>query len=151
MPMPESWRICLLLPASMSLLMKSMSFRFRRSLLPLDAGVNVFGVLAEDDDVHRSGCFTGDGTPCNTSPGARRHTGPESGAAPHSDERMPPPTGVVSGPLIPTRNSRSASTVSSGSQLSNLCLGFFAGENFVPGDPPLAAIGLLHRRIEHAD
>src|SRR5581483_6470620 len=31
-------------------------------------------------------------------------------------ERMPPPTGVVSGPLIPIRWSRKASTVSSGSQ-----------------------------------
>ena len=30
---------------------------------------------------------------------------------------MPPPTGVVSGPLMPTRWSRNASTVSSGSQL----------------------------------
>ena len=30
-------------------------------------------------------------------------------------ERMPPPTGVESGPLIDTRNSRSASIVSSGS------------------------------------
>ena len=36
---------------------------------------------------------------------------------------IPPPTGVVSGPLIPTRYSLNASTVSSGSQLSNL---FFA-------------------------
>ena len=36
---------------------------------------------------------------------------------------MPPPTGVVSGPLMPTRNSLKASMVSSGSQLSNL---FFA-------------------------
>ncbi len=30
---------------------------------------------------------------------------------------MPPPTGVVSGPLIATRNSLMASTVASGSQL----------------------------------
>jgi hypothetical protein len=30
---------------------------------------------------------------------------------------MPPPTGVVSGPLMPTRYWRKASTVSSGSQL----------------------------------
>src|SRR5206468_2326648 len=33
---------------------------------------------------------------------------------------MPPPTGVVNGPLMPTRNSRNASTVSSGSHSSNL-------------------------------
>src|SRR3989442_6611215 len=32
---------------------------------------------------------------------------------------MPPPTGVVSGPLMPTKNSRNASTVSSGNKLAN--------------------------------
>src|SRR5471030_425026 len=32
---------------------------------------------------------------------------------------MPPPMGVVSGPLMPTKNSRKASTVSSGSQELN--------------------------------
>src|SRR5580704_17803477 len=37
---------------------------------------------------------------------------------------MPPPTGVVNGPLLATRNSRTASTVSSGSQLSNFALAF---------------------------
>src|ERR1700691_6307575 len=37
---------------------------------------------------------------------------------------MPPPTGVVSGPLMATRNSRTAFTVSSGSQVSNLALAF---------------------------
>ena len=30
---------------------------------PLDAGVDVLGVLAEDHDVHRSGCLTGAGVP----------------------------------------------------------------------------------------
>ena len=34
-------------------------------------------------------------------------------------DRMPPPIGVVSGPLMPTRYSRKASTVSSGSQVWN--------------------------------
>src|SRR5208282_6858144 len=37
---------------------------------------------------------------------------------------MPPPTGVVSGPLMATRNSRIAATVSSGSQVSNFALAF---------------------------
>jgi len=32
---------------------------------------------------------------------------------------MPPPMGVVSGPLMPMVNSRNASTVSSGSQVLN--------------------------------
>ena len=56
MPTPESRRICFLPPFSMSLFRNSISRRsFRRSLLPLDAGVNVFGVLAEDDDIHALG------------------------------------------------------------------------------------------------
>ena len=37
---------------------------------------------------------------------------------------MPPPTGVVSGPLMPTKYFLNASTVSSGSQLSNSFLAF---------------------------
>src|SRR5277367_2881435 len=37
---------------------------------------------------------------------------------------MPPPTGVVNGPLMATRNSRTAATVSSGSQVSNFALAF---------------------------
>ena len=56
MPMPESERICFLPPLSMSLFRNSISFcSLGRSLLPLDAGVDVFGVLAEDDDVHALG------------------------------------------------------------------------------------------------
>src|SRR4029078_7407637 len=76
---------------------------------------------------------------------------------------MPPPTGVVSGPLIPTRYSLNASTVSSGSHLSNL---FFAAspanhsnhelvrcppQYFAPRDLPLPAVRFLHRGIEDAD
>src|SRR4029077_10759412 len=41
---------------------------------------------------------------------------------------MPPPTGVVNGPLMPTRYSRNASTVSSGSQLLD-CLKLFSPAN----------------------
>jgi len=47
---------------------------------------------------------------------------------------MPPPTGVVKGPLMATRNSRMASTVSSGSHLSNFAFAFFSRENFIPGE-----------------
>jgi hypothetical protein len=43
---------------------------------------------------------------------------------------MPPPTGVVNGPLMPTKYFLNASTVSSGSQFWN--------------------VGFVHRGIEHA-
>ena len=71
-----------------------------------------------------SGCFTGEGTPLNQRTG-RRHTYRSSICRSATfSERMPPPTGVVSGPLIETRYSRHAATVSSGSQLANSLLDF---------------------------
>ena len=63
---------------------------------------------------------------------------------------MPPPTGVVSGPLMPTRYFLKASTVSSGSQLSKSFLRLLAGVDLDPGDLLLAAVGLLDRGVEHA-
>jgi hypothetical protein len=50
-----------------------------------------------------SGRFTGEGTPLNQRTG-RRHTYRSSICRSATlSERMPPPTGVVSGPLIDTR------------------------------------------------
>ena len=49
------------------------------------------------------GCFTGEGTPSNQRTG-RRHTYRSSICRSATlSERMPPPTGVVSGPLMLTR------------------------------------------------
>ena len=63
---------------------------------------------------------------------------------------MPPPTGVVSGPLIATRKWLIASTVSSGSQVPCAVEGLLAGHDLDPRDLLLAAVGLLDRGIEHA-
>ena len=64
-----------------------------------------------------SGERTGEGTPLNQRTG-RRHTYRSSiWRSATFSERMPPPIGVVSGPLIETRYSRHAATVSSGSQV----------------------------------
>src|SRR5438132_1388978 len=61
-----------------------------------------------------SGCRTGEGTPLNQRTG-RRHTYRSSICRSATlSERMPPPIGVVSGPLMETRYVRHASTVSSG-------------------------------------
>ena len=63
-----------------------------------------------------SGSFSGEGTPLNQRTG-RRHTYRSSSWRNATlIERMPPPTGVVSGPLIETTNSFAACNVSSGSQ-----------------------------------
>ena len=62
MPMPESTRICFGPSFSISLFRKSMQlFDFGRAGFPLDADINVFGVFAEDDDVHALGVLHGRG------------------------------------------------------------------------------------------
>ncbi len=71
-----------------------------------------------------SGCRTGEGTPRYQRTG-RRHTNRSSiWRSATLSERMPPPIGVVSGPLMDTRYSRQAATVSSGSQVLNSLLDF---------------------------
>src|SRR5215210_3507417 len=72
-----------------------------------------------------SGCFTGLGTPWNHRTGRRHTYRSRIWRSATLSERMPPPTGVVSGPLIPMRYSRNVSTVSSGSQLPVLSNAFW--------------------------
>src|SRR5712692_8049892 len=64
-----------------------------------------------------SGCFTGLGTPSNQRTGRRQTYRSRIWRSATLSDRMPPPTGVVSGPLIPIRYSLKVATVSSGSQL----------------------------------
>ena len=72
-----------------------------------------------------SGCLIGEGTPRYQRTGRRQTKRSSSWRNATFSDRMPPPTGVVSGPLMPTRYSRKASTVSSGSQLFD-CLKLFS-------------------------
>src|SRR5438094_2409865 len=67
-----------------------------------------------------SGCLTGEGTPLKYCTGRKQTKRSSSCRSATLSERIPPPTGVVNGPLIPTRYSRNASTVSFGSHSSNL-------------------------------
>ncbi len=64
-----------------------------------------------------SGERTGEGTPTNQRTGRRQTYRSSIWRSATFSERMPPPIGVVSGPLIETRYSRQAATVSSGSQV----------------------------------
>ena len=66
-----------------------------------------------------SGCLTGEGTPWKYCTGRRQTYRSSRWRSSTLRERMPPPTGVVNGPLMPTRNSLNASMVSSGSQALN--------------------------------
>ena len=65
-----------------------------------------------------SGSFNGLGTPLKYWIGRRQTYRSSSWRSATFSERMPPPTGVVSGPLIDTTYSRTACSVSSGSQTS---------------------------------
>src|SRR5690606_6646404 len=63
------------------------------------------------------GSFTGEGTPLNQRTGRTQAYRSNSWRNATLRDRIPPPTGVVSGPLIPTRYFLNASIVSSGIQL----------------------------------
>ena len=58
--------------------------------------------------------------------------------------------GVVSGPLMPTRYSRKASTVSSGSQLPNCLKAFSPAKTSIQAIFRRAAVGLRDRGVEDA-
>jgi len=87
----------------------------------------------------RSGCFTG------------RHSGVvlygadaaveiEDLAQGDVEERMPPPTGVVSGPLMATAKFADAADGVVRRASSGILLSLLAGEDFVPGNGALAVI-----------
>ena len=64
------------------------------------------------------GSLSGLGTPGKCRTGRRQTKRSSCWRSATLSERMPPPTGVVIGPLIETEYSRAASSVSSGSQTS---------------------------------
>jgi hypothetical protein len=71
-----------------------------------------------------SGARTGEGTPTNQRTGRRQTYRSSIWRSATFSERIPPPIGVVNGPLIETRYSRHAATVSSGSQVFIRLLAF---------------------------
>ena len=63
---------------------------------------------------------------------------------------MPPPTGVVSGPLMPTQVLAERLDRFVRQPAVRLLEALLAGVDFHPGDLLLAAVRLLDRRVEHA-
>src|SRR6185437_10766786 len=120
---------------------------FGRALLELDAGVDVFGVFAEDDDVHRLGLFHRRGNAAvvldRTDAGEQIHLLPQAHieAADAAADRRGQRSldghaeiarglhGVLGQPLAEARE------------------GLLAGEHFIPGDLAAAAVAQRDGRV----
>ena len=120
------------------------------SLLPLDAGVNVFGVLAEDDDIHALGMLH-----------RRRHTL----VVLHGTDAAVEIEDLAQSDVQradAAAHGRSQRTLDGDAKFADgfdrvigqpgieLGLGFLSGEDFVPGHASLALVGLLDGGIEDA-
>ena len=93
----------------------------RAARAQLDAGVDVLGVLAEDDHVDLLGVpAPGRARRGTSAPGRRQTYRSSTWRRATLRLRMPPPTGVVSGPLMPTRYCRKASSGLLGQPLAGL-------------------------------
>ena len=88
--------------------------------------------------------------PRTSAPAARRRTGRASAASATLSERNPPPTGVVSGPLIATRLRSMAASVSSGSQLFSRSFAFSPASTSIHAIRRRAAVRPLDRGVEDA-
>ena len=151
MPTPESVRICLGPPPSMSLFRNSISFlHFGRAGFPLDADVNVLGVFAEDDDVHALGMFHGRRHALEIA--HRAHAGVEVENLAQRDVQRANAAAHRSRQRPLDRNAEIADGFDGfvRQPLLEFVEGFFAGEDFEPRDLALAAIDQLDRGVEHA-
>ena len=151
MPTPESSRIFFGVPFSISLFRKSMSF-FTSGVpdAPFDSRVHVFGIFAEDHHVHALGICTGEGTPVEIS-----HRANASVEIEHLAQRDVERTNAAadgSGQRAFDGDAEIADGVDRVLRQPFLELfeGFFARENFHPGDFAFAAKSFFDGCIEHA-
>src|ERR1019366_3672610 len=122
-----------------------------RAFFPFDAGVNVFCVLAEDDDVHALGMLYG-----------RRHTG----VVLHGTHAAVEIEGLAQGDVEgadPASDGRGQRTFDGDAIFADgadgvirepvlkASLGFLAGKDFVPGYRALTLVRLFNRGVEDAD
>src|SRR5271157_683706 len=124
-PTPESQRICFFPSFNISLFRKSSNFF--TSGVPLFHSMPMYTSSVFSRKITTSifsGSRTGAGTPVKYRTGLTHTYKSRICRSATFNERIPPPTGVVSGPLMLTRKSRAASTVSSGSHCLNVLNAF---------------------------
>ena len=110
----------------------------RSSLFPLDAGVNVFGILAEDDHVHALGMLHRRGHALVVL--HRAHAAIEIENLPQRNVQRANAAADGRGQRAFDRDAKFANRVHGviGQPGIELGFGFFSGENFVPRDAALA-------------
>jgi hypothetical protein len=117
MPMPdENGKRIFLTPISSC--KNLMTFRAPSDVRPFDAGVDVFGVLAENDHVGQLRVLERGRHTLEVLHRTNALVEVKLLTQATFSERMPPPTGVVIGPLMETAYSFSASKVSLGNHSS---------------------------------
>ena len=123
----------------------------RSSLLPFDAGVNVFGILAEDDHVHALGMLHRRGHALVIL--HRAHATIEVQNLPQCNIQRADPAAHGSGQRAFDGNSKFANRIDGivRQPVIELCLGFFPRENLVPGHAALAFVGFFRSRVEDAE
>ncbi len=125
-------------------------FHFRRAGAPFDSGVHVFGVLAEDHDVHALGIAHGRGHAGEIT--HRAHAGVEIEHLAQGDVQRANAAADRSGERTFDGDAEIANRVDGvlRQPFLELVISFFAGENFQPFDFAFAAVGFFDGGIEHA-
>src|SRR3984885_11603205 len=120
------------------------------SLLPLDADVHVFGVLAEDHQVHALGMLHRRGHALVVL--HRAHAAEEIQSLAQRHIERTDAAAHRRGERTFDRDAELADRVDGviGPPGIDPGFGFFAGEHFIPGDAALALVGFLNGCIEHA-
>ena len=123
---------------------------FGSSLLPLDSGINVFGVLAEDDDVHALGILHRRG--CALVVLHRSDAGIEIENLTQSDVKRANPAADRRGQRAFDGHAKFFDCVNRvlRKPIIEFCLGFFSSKDFVPDHAAFPAISFFDGRIEDA-
>ena len=119
------------------------------AVLELDAGVDIFGVLAEDDHVHVLGVLDRGGHALEVAHRAQADVQIQLFAQGHVQRADPAADGRGQRAFDAHQVLAEGGQGLLGQPAAGLVEGFLAGQHFHPGDLARAAVGFLHRRVEH--